>query len=236
MKSSLPIATVFILGLSITLSVMLFFAKPEPQSTVQAAPEKALQSKPRTIVLPQDTSTLRKSELPGYAIALQKCGICHSADYINYQPPGKNLAQWTAEMKKMQHSYGAPISDDEVKIIGAYLAVTYGSANAGDAGVKAASALANSNNNSDSHSQVVDVQALLNNNACLGCHAIDTKVVGPAFHDVAQKYKNKANAKNDVIQSIKAGGSGKWGAVPMPPMPGLTEAQAAALADFVLAQ
>ena len=53
-----------------------------------------------------DTSTLRASDLPGYAIALQKCGICHSADYISFQPPGMDLAQWTAEMTKMQHSYG----------------------------------------------------------------------------------------------------------------------------------
>jgi cytochrome c551/c552 len=192
-------------------------------------------AEPRTIELPADLSKLRESELPGYTIALQKCGICHSADYINYQPPGQSLAQWTAEMKKMQHSYGAPISDDEVKIIGAYLAVAYGSAKIDDADVIAVSALSKPAAKPTSKTAAIDVDALLNNNACLGCHAIETKVVGPAFRDVAAKYKGNANAKAAVTQSIKAGGSGKWGAMAMPPMAGLSDAEAGALADYVLA-
>jgi len=43
---------------------------------------------PVEIKLPQETAKLRASKLPGYAIAVQKCAICHSADYINFQPPG----------------------------------------------------------------------------------------------------------------------------------------------------
>lgn len=77
--------------------------------------------------LPPETATLKASKLPGYAIA-PKCAICHSVDYIKYQPPGMNLIQWTGEVAKMQHMYGAPITDDDVKKIGAYLAVMYGSA------------------------------------------------------------------------------------------------------------
>ena len=96
------------------------------------APIRVLADK---ITLPTDKSTLRESELPGYAIALQKCGICHSADYISYQPPAMNQTQWTAEMAKMQHSYGAPISSEEIELIGAYLAVAYGSAKASDPSV-----------------------------------------------------------------------------------------------------
>lgn len=84
------------------------------------------------ITLPVDTSVLRESSLPGYTIARQKCGICHSADYINYQPPGMSLGQWTAEMTKMQRTYGAPVTEDEVVQLGAYLAVTYGSARVSD--------------------------------------------------------------------------------------------------------
>lgn len=93
------------------------------------------------LILPTDTSMLRQSELPGYAIVQQKCGICHSADYVSYQTPGMSQAQWNAEMTKMQHSYGAPINEDEIKLIGAYLAVTYGSASKEDASVVALSAL-----------------------------------------------------------------------------------------------
>ncbi len=83
---------------------------------------------PADVVLPPETSVLRTSSLPGYAVAAQKCGICHSADYVDYQPPGMTKAQWTAEMTKMQKAYGAPISDDEVKLLGIYLAATYGDA------------------------------------------------------------------------------------------------------------
>jgi hypothetical protein len=83
---------------------------------------------PADIQLPPETAQLRPSELAGFVIAAQKCALCHSADYINYQPPGMTLTQWTAEMTKMQHTYGAPIDDAEVKLLGIYLAATYGDA------------------------------------------------------------------------------------------------------------
>ena len=78
------------------------------------------------IKLPPETAVLRPSPLSGYRIAAAKCGICHSADYINMQPPGMTLAQWTAEMVKMQHAYGAPLDEDEIKQLGIYFASTYG--------------------------------------------------------------------------------------------------------------
>ncbi len=80
------------------------------------------------IKLPPEGVALRASELPGYPIALQKCGICHSADYINLQPPHMSLTQWTAEMVKMQHAYGAPIDETEIKLLGVYFTSTYGDA------------------------------------------------------------------------------------------------------------
>ena len=82
----------------------------------------------------------------------------------------------------------------------------------------------------------IDVKALLNANACLGCHAVDKKVVGPAYHDVALKYKADPQAIAKVAASIRQGGMGKWGQVPMPANAGLNEAQAKALAEFVLKQ
>jgi hypothetical protein len=82
------------------------------------------------IELPSEDAALRPSELPGYAIAAQKCGICHSLDYINLQPPHMPLAQWTAEMVKMQRAYGAPIDEAEIKLLGIYFTATYGDATA----------------------------------------------------------------------------------------------------------
>ena len=83
---------------------------------------------PVEIRLPPETAQLKPSELPGFVVAAQKCALCHSADYISFQPPGMTKAQWTAEMVKMQHTYGAPIDDTEVRLLGIYLAATYGDA------------------------------------------------------------------------------------------------------------
>lgn len=80
------------------------------------------------------------------------------------------------------------------------------------------------------------MQALLSTNACLSCHALTQKVVGPAYHDVAVKYHDDPNALTRLEASIKAGGVGKWGQVPMPSFAQLTDAQLKALAAFVMKQ
>ena len=193
------------------------------------------------ITLPPDSSKLRPSTLPGYALAQQKCGICHSADYVSHQPPGLDQAHWTAEMGKMQHSYGAPLDRDEIALIGAYLAVAYGSAKASDTSVTSltsswdAAQIARDSKLA-SEGATVDVQALLTANACLGCHALQKVVVGPAFRAVAARYRGEANAPALLANSIRQGGVGKWGQVAMPPMAHLGDDQIRALAAFVLKQ
>lgn len=188
----------------------------------------------KEIKLPADHSSLRTSDLPGYGLAQQKCGICHSADYVNYQAPDLTQAQWTGEVTKMREVYGAPLDERDIARIGAFLAVAYGSAKATDASVIAASPKVTTQvENPDAP---IDVQALLSSNACVGCHAVDKKVVGPAFHEVAEKYKANPDATTEVAASIREGGIDRWGDVPMPPMPALTEAQAKALAAYVLKQ
>ena len=88
----------------------------------------ALAAERRTITLPKETAALKPSPLPGYRLAKIKCGICHSADYINLQPPAMTFAQWAAEVVKMQHAYGAPIDDAELAPLAAYLSSSYGDA------------------------------------------------------------------------------------------------------------
>ncbi|TDF80231.1 c-type cytochrome [Pseudomonas sp. H9] len=190
-----------------------------------------VEAAPLSITLPPETAVLKASELPGYALAQQKCSTCHSADYINYQPPGMSLAQWTGEAGKMQKVYGAPISDQDVSVIGAYLAATYGSAKASDADVQAASFPSK-----PAPDKPMDGMALLQNNACLSCHAVDHKVVGPAYHEVAAKYANDPQAVAKVTSSIAQGGSGKWGNVPMPPFAQLSQEDLKAMATFILQQ
>ena len=76
--------------------------------------------------------------------------------------------------------------------------------------------------------------ALAQKNACMACHAVDKKVVGPAYQDVAKKYAGHKDAAAMLADSIRKGGSGKWGPVPMPAQPALSEAEAQTLADWVL--
>ena len=171
--------------------------------------------------------------------------VCHSADYINFQPPRFTQAQWTGEVGKMQHSFGAPLTDGEVKLIGAYLAVAYGSANISDASIVALSSPAKPAPTAASIGDgvtgtgvgtvaTIDVNAVMAANACMGCHTIDKKLVGPSFQDVAAKYRGDANALGKVADSIRQGGVGKWGNVAMPPAASLSAADAKALAVFVL--
>lgn len=75
---------------------------------------------------------------------------------------------------------------------------------------------------------------LAQKNACVACHAVDKKLVGPAYQDVAKKYAGQADAVAKLSESIRKGGSGKWGAVPMPAQASLSEADAKALAQWVL--
>jgi cytochrome c len=76
---------------------------------------------------------------------------------------------------------------------------------------------------------------LAQKNACLACHAADKKLVGPAYQEIAKKYGGQKDAAAMLAKSIKAGGSGKWGPVPMPAQPALTEADATTLATWILA-
>lgn len=76
---------------------------------------------------------------------------------------------------------------------------------------------------------------LAQKNACLACHAADRKLVGPAYQEIARKYASEKDAAQTLARSIKAGGSGRWGPVPMPAQPALSEADARTLADWILA-
>ena len=60
---------------------------------------------------------------------------------------------------------------------------------------------------------------LAQDNGCLACHSLKTKVLGPSYQDVAKKYKNDKTAKTMLIKKIKIGGTGNWGNIPMPGHP-----------------
>lgn len=81
--------------------------------------------------------------------------------------------------------------------------------------------------------------ALAKKSGCLACHSVDKKIVGPAWKDVAAKYKGDASAKETLIGKVSKGGKGNWTAVtggaPMPPYsPRVSDADIATLVDFVM--
>jgi cytochrome c len=71
---------------------------------------------------------------------------------------------------------------------------------------------------------------------CMACHAMSSKLVGPAFKDIAAKYAGQKDAEDKMVQKVLKGGSGVWGAVPMPANPQVSEAEARTLVKWVLAQ
>jgi len=75
---------------------------------------------------------------------------------------------------------------------------------------------------------------LAKKNNCVACHQVDTKVVGPALKEVAAKYAGKDDAAGYLVGKIKGGSSGVWGQIPMPPNVNVSDADAKALADWIL--
>jgi cytochrome c len=71
---------------------------------------------------------------------------------------------------------------------------------------------------------------------CMSCHAVATKLVGPAYKDVAAKYAGQKDAEAKLVGKVLKGGSGAWGAIPMPANPQVSEAEAKTLVKWILAQ
>jgi len=80
----------------------------------------------KSITLPPDGVQLKASSLPGYALAQSNCVACHSAEYMQYQPPTAARPYWDAMVKRMKAVFKAPINDADIPAIVEYLAKTYG--------------------------------------------------------------------------------------------------------------
>lgn len=77
-------------------------------------------------------------------------------------------------------------------------------------------------------------EALAQKNGCLACHAVDKKLVGPAYKDVAAKYRNDPKAAAQLEEKVKKGGVGVWGQVPMPPNSSVSDADIKSLVKWIL--
>ena len=76
-------------------------------------------------------------------------------------------------------------------------------------------------------------QELAKSKNCMACHMVDKKLVGPAYKDVAKKYKGDGGAVEGLSKKVMSGGSGVWGAIPMPPNP-VSKDEAKLLAEWIL--
>jgi S-disulfanyl-L-cysteine oxidoreductase SoxD len=72
--------------------------------------------------------------------------------------------------------------------------------------------------------------------ACLSCHGVDKRIVGPAFKEIAARYRGQDGIDAKLLQKVRRGSSGAWGPIPMPPNPDLAESDAQALVQWVLAR
>jgi cytochrome c len=77
-------------------------------------------------------------------------------------------------------------------------------------------------------------QDLAQKKNCMACHAVNQKVIGPAYKEVATKYAGQADAVAKLVPKVMKGGSGVWGAVPMPANPQVNEAEAKQLVQWIL--
>jgi sulfite dehydrogenase len=184
------------------------------------------------IKLPPETAAYQPSELPGYQLVQRNCMTCHAAQYASSQPPASPRAYWEATVKKMKKPFGAQFDDADMPAMVDYLVKTYGAERgaAAPAAVVAKPVAA-----AVPAASGKDMKTLLAANGCMACHALDQKVVGPGFAEVAARYKGKDSIAA-VAANIRSGGTGKWGPVPMPPFSQLSAADAATLAKYVLSR
>lgn len=79
-------------------------------------------------------------------------------------------------------------------------------------------------------------QALATSKNCMACHAVDKKLVGPSFKDIAKKYAGDKAAADKLAEKVIKGGAGAWGPVPMPANPQVSADESKKLVAWILAQ
>jgi cytochrome c551/c552 len=173
------------------------------------------------IELPRETLTY--VDAPGNSLANSRCLTCHSADYVAIQPK-LSRTFWKGNVQKMQQKYGADIPDGEVDLLADYLARAYG----GD------TTLAPPVIPLVVSEPGLDGPRLSAKYACVSCHALDRKVVGPSFKDVAGKYRGVGDARVKLSRQISHGGGGAWGPIPMPPFPHIPNGDVNLIVEWIL--
>ena len=198
------------LRLAATAAAILLFAASgvavSPLSAQDAAPSKTL------------------APGKGADLTMARCALCHEIAHVTRARLSRG--EWQDNVRNMIER-GMPIAPEEIPIVVDYLATYYNRDTAAPTPDPAAAAEAAAQD---------PVQRLLADNACVSCHGVEQKIVGPSFREVAVRYAGDGGAGARLAAKIKAGGAGVWGAVPMPPHPGLSDAQLAQMTNWILSR
>lgn len=162
----------------------------------------------------------------GVELTTARCVICHDAQHITRAKLSRD--EWAFNVKNMIER-GAPITPEEIPQIVDYLATYYSRDSAPPAESAAAEAPA-------AAAAEDPAQRLLTANACIACHAVDRRLVGPGFREIAQRYRGDSAASELLARKIRDGGAGAWGQVPMPPHPQLTAADLGVMVSWIMKQ
>lgn len=159
----------------------------------------------------------------GADLVAGRCGVCHDLSHITRSRLARG--EWEDNLAMMVKRGMPPLPPAESEAVLAYLSRHYGPKGPAP-GLPFFGAAVDG--------APVDVARLVAANGCEGCHAVDRRVVGPSFREVAARHA----ASGDVAalaRKLREGGVGAWGQVPMPAMPQLTQVEAEALVRHVLA-
>jgi sulfite dehydrogenase len=177
-----------------------------------------------SIQLPQEVNAFKQDIAAEFANG--QCLTCHSVEYVTTQPPMPRTF-WKSEVQKMQQKYGAAIPEEQVEPLANYLTRNYGVPTNGPAITPATAS-------PPAKVESADGPRLATKYGCLGCHNPDMKIVGPAYREIASKYRTDGEAAAKIEQQIHKGGSGKWGPIIMPPFPQVSPAETKILTGWIL--
>lgn len=171
---------------------------------------------------PEPSKTLTPGK--GSDLTTARCATCHDAQHITRTRLSRG--EWEFNIKNMIER-GAPMATGEIPIVLEYLSTYYNRDNAPPPPDPAAASFGMGGGGDP-------VQQLLNANACVACHTLDQRVVGPSFKEIAAKFAGDGEAAGKLARKIKEGGAGSWGNVPMPPHPAISEADLNRIVAWIL--
>ena len=161
----------------------------------------------------------------GSDLTMARCATCHDAGHITRAKLSRG--QWEDNVQNMKER-GAPLAPQEIPIIVEYLASYYSDVPAPPPDPSAAGYGMTGGGD--------PMDRLLSVHACVACHTLDRRVVGPSFREVAEKFAGDNDAAPRLAKKIREGGSGSWGNVPMPPHPQVPDSDLSQMVSWILQQ